>query len=161
MVGLTPTADGHGYWLVAGDGGVFAFGSARFEGSAVGTMLHAPVVGIAATPDGGGYWLVASDGGVFSYGDAPFLGCAVASGQRFSGIVAWDRSSYSLVTPDGRAVHFGGAATTHAGGRPAGVVAARRPEVRGVPRSARVTRVMPGSWARMTCVEQRRGRSGR
>jgi hypothetical protein len=33
VVGMTATADGHGYWLVAADGGVFAFGDAPFLGA--------------------------------------------------------------------------------------------------------------------------------
>jgi hypothetical protein len=36
VVGLEPTADGGGYWLVGSDGGVFTFGDARFAGSAAG-----------------------------------------------------------------------------------------------------------------------------
>ncbi len=68
VVGIAATPDGHGYWLVAGDGGVFSFGDARFYGSEGGRRLNQPVVGIAATPDGHGYWLVAADGGVFSFG---------------------------------------------------------------------------------------------
>ncbi|MGH9080006.1 MAG: hypothetical protein ACRDYE_08060, partial [Acidimicrobiales bacterium] len=65
---------GGGYWLVASDGGIFAFGDARFFGSTGNLALNRPVVGMAATPDGGGYWLVASDGGIFAFGDAPFEG---------------------------------------------------------------------------------------
>ena len=34
IVAIVPTADGHGYWLVGADGGVFAFGDAHFHGSA-------------------------------------------------------------------------------------------------------------------------------
>ncbi len=34
---IAVTPDGHGYWLVASDGGVFTFGAARFEGSAPAT----------------------------------------------------------------------------------------------------------------------------
>ena len=63
-----------GYWLVAKDGGVFAFGDAGFYQSLGGTKLNAPIVGMAAAPDGKGYWLVGADGGVFSFGDAPYLG---------------------------------------------------------------------------------------
>ncbi len=73
VVGAATDVATGGYWLVASDGGVFAFG-APFYGSAGGLTLNAPIVGMAATPNGGGYWLVASDGGVFAYGDAQFYG---------------------------------------------------------------------------------------
>src|SRR2546421_4960459 len=57
---------GQGYWLVASDGGIFAFGpSANFEGSAVSARLNRPIAGMASSPTGLGYWLVASDGGIF------------------------------------------------------------------------------------------------
>ncbi len=59
-----------GYWLVASDGGIFSFGSARFHGSTGAIRLNRPIVGMASTPSGNGYWLVASDGGIFSFGDA-------------------------------------------------------------------------------------------
>jgi hypothetical protein len=74
IVGIAATPDGLGYWEVASDGGIFAFGNAAFEGSMGGNHLNAPVVGMAATPDGKGYWEVASDGGVFAFGDAAFEG---------------------------------------------------------------------------------------
>ncbi len=63
-----------GYRMVAGDGGVFDFGTARFYGSMGGKPLNQPVVGSAATPTGGGYWEVAGDGGIFSFGNAQFHG---------------------------------------------------------------------------------------
>ena len=63
-----------GYWEVATDGGVFAFGDAHFYGSMGATPLNAQVVGITPTPDGKGYWEVAADGGVFAFGDAGFYG---------------------------------------------------------------------------------------
>ena len=68
------TPDGRGYWEVASDGGIFAFGDATFYGSMGGTPLNEPIVGMAATPDGRGYWEVASDGGIFAFGDAAFYG---------------------------------------------------------------------------------------
>ena len=74
VVGVAATPDGKGYWEVASDGGVFAFGDAGFYGSMGGKPLNAPVVGMAATPDGKGYWEVASDGGIFAFGDAGFYG---------------------------------------------------------------------------------------
>ncbi|MGH9189510.1 MAG: DUF4185 domain-containing protein, partial [Acidimicrobiales bacterium] len=78
----TPTSttpSGNGYWLVASDGGVFAFGDARFLGSTGALRLARPIVGMAPTPSGNGYWLAASDGGVFAFGDARFLGSTGAS----------------------------------------------------------------------------------
>ena len=73
---MAATPDGGGYWLVASDGGVFAFGDAAFHGSTGNIRLTKPVVGMAATPDGHGYWLVASDGGIFAFGgtDGGFFG---------------------------------------------------------------------------------------
>jgi Tol biopolymer transport system component len=68
---LTPV---RGYWLVAADGGIFAYGSAVFAGSTGALKLARPVVAMAPTPTGQGYWLVASDGGVFAFGDAKFFG---------------------------------------------------------------------------------------
>ena len=61
-----------GYWSMAGDGGVFSYGSAGFHGSTGSLKLNAPVVGGAHTPSSNGYWEAASDGGVFAYGDANF-----------------------------------------------------------------------------------------
>ena len=61
-----------GYWTVASDGGVFAFGQMGFYGSMGGKALRQPIVGMAPTPSSRGYWLVASDGGVFAFGDAGF-----------------------------------------------------------------------------------------
>ena len=71
-VARTPTA--RGGWIAAADGGVFAFGDARFYGSMGGVRLNQPIVGMAATPTGLGYWLVARDGGIFAFGDARFYG---------------------------------------------------------------------------------------
>jgi hypothetical protein len=76
---MAATPDGGGYWLVAADGGIFAYGDALFHGSAGASPLNKPIVGMAATPDGGGYWLVAADGGIFAYGAALFHGSAGAS----------------------------------------------------------------------------------
>ena len=39
---LIPTPAGDGYWLVAADGGVFAFGAARYYGSVPGLRLCRP-----------------------------------------------------------------------------------------------------------------------
>jgi hypothetical protein len=82
---MAATPTGQGYWLVASDGGIFAFGDAPFYGSMGGQPLNQPIVGmaapIAAPPTGtspppttvAGYWMVAADGGIFSF-DTPFFG---------------------------------------------------------------------------------------
>jgi len=44
---MAATPDGKGYWLVASDGGIFAFGDAGFFGSAGAITLNRPVVGMA------------------------------------------------------------------------------------------------------------------
>jgi hypothetical protein len=69
---------GQGYWMVAADGGLFAFGDAPYSGSASAGAkpLNKPIVAMAPTPTGLGYWEVASDGGIFAFGDAPFVGSA-------------------------------------------------------------------------------------
>jgi hypothetical protein len=74
---MTPTPDGAGYWLVAGDGGIFAYGDAKFYGSTGAIHLAAPITAMASMPDGNGYWFSASDGGLFNYGSAPFYGSSV------------------------------------------------------------------------------------
>ena len=73
IVGIAATPDNKGYWLVASDGGLFAFGpGASFYGSMGGKPLNKSVVGMAVDPTGG-YYEVASDGGIFSFG-TPFHG---------------------------------------------------------------------------------------
>lgn len=72
---VTPIPCGDlGYWLVATDGGVFAFGDAAFYGSTGGTSLDRPIVGAPSTSDGRGHWQTASDGDVCSYGRSNFFG---------------------------------------------------------------------------------------
>jgi hypothetical protein len=73
VVGMSYDRASGGYWLVASDGGIFAF-DAPFDGSMGGIPLNKPVVGMATTPGGSGYWLVAADGGIFSFGNAAFQG---------------------------------------------------------------------------------------
>ncbi len=53
VVGISPDEATGGYWEVATDGGIFAFG-APFFGSTGNLVLNRPVNGMAASPDGGG-----------------------------------------------------------------------------------------------------------
>ena len=103
---------GNGYWLVATDGGVFAFGDARFHGSTGAIRLNQPMVGMAATPSGQGYWLVAADGGIFAFGDAAFRGSTGAI-RLNRPVVAMAPTptgdGYWLVASDGGVFAFGDA----------------------------------------------------
>ena len=104
--------DGLGYWQVASDGGVFAYGTAGFYGSMGGMHLNQPVVGMAPSVDGRGYWLVASDGGVFAFGDAPFEGSTgnLHLNAPVVGMVPTvDGQGYWLVAADGGVFSFGDA----------------------------------------------------
>ena len=115
IVAMAPTPDGKGYWLVASDGGIFAYGDAQFYGSTGAIALNKPIVSMAPTPDGKGYWLVASDGGIFSFGDANFYGSR-GSCNSTSPSSAWPRTpdgtGYWLVAADGGVFNFGDASST-------------------------------------------------
>jgi hypothetical protein len=107
---FTYNAPPQGYWLVAGDGGVFPYGpAAAGYGSAYG-HTNSPIVGVAAAPDGHGYWMALQDGGVFpegpsaaGYGSAfgvvkePVIGIAAVPGG----------GGYYLYTGSGGVFPFG------------------------------------------------------
>jgi len=80
VVAALATQNGQGYWLVGADGGVFAFGSAKYFGSIpelIGAgkikTLNRPICDIVSADDNG-YALVAEDGGVFAFGSFPYKG---------------------------------------------------------------------------------------
>jgi hypothetical protein len=112
-VGMAATPDGHGYWLVASDGGIFSFGDAIFDGSTGASHLNQPIVGMAATPDGHGYWLVASDGGIFAFGEAGYFGSIPGEGGGVGNIVALssaaDGQGYWIAGGNGSVNSFGDA----------------------------------------------------
>jgi len=112
VVGGTPTPTGFGHWLVAGDGGIFAYGDAGYYGSAGDIALAQPIVGMAATPTGEGYWMVGQDGGIFSYGDATYHGSTgnIALNQPIVGMASTPTGNgYWLVARDGGIFTFGDA----------------------------------------------------
>jgi hypothetical protein len=101
-----------GYWMVAGDGGIFSYGTARFFGSTGALHLNQPIVGMAPTLSGNGYWLVASDGGIFSFGDARFFGStgALRLNRPIVGMAPTPSGNgYWLVASDGGLFSFGDA----------------------------------------------------
>jgi hypothetical protein len=94
VVGLVPSADGGGYFMVASDGGVFAFGDARFDGSCPGIGgCSGPAVAVMPDSSGDGYWVVTQTGHVYSFGDARYYGAPGPQGLPVTSAVR---------TPDGR-----------------------------------------------------------
>ena len=75
IVGMVPSHDGGGYFMVAADGGVFAFGDAHFAGSCPG-IGGCSGAAVAVMPDasGNGYWVVTNTGNVYGFGDAAYDG---------------------------------------------------------------------------------------
>jgi len=112
LVDIVVTSTGQGYWILAGDGGVFTFGDAAYHGSTGELGLNLPARAMAATASDGGYWFAAGDGGVFTFGDAAFHGSA--GGLRLNkpvvGILPTETGAgYWLVASDGGVFAFGDA----------------------------------------------------
>jgi hypothetical protein len=108
-VGIAPTPDDLGYWLVTRGGGtVTPLGNAADLST---PTSNAPVVGVADASTGG-YWWAAADGGVFSLGAAPFFGSmgGTALNAPVVGIASTpDHGGYWLVASDGGVFSFGDA----------------------------------------------------
>ena len=97
---------------MASDGGVFAFGDAKYYGSTGGKPLNKPVVGIAPTPDGGGYWEAASDGGIFTFGEPNYFGSMGGKHLNKPVVGVWSTSNgqgYWEAASDGGIFNFGNA----------------------------------------------------
>ncbi len=111
IVGMVPSGDGGGYFMVAADGGVFAFGDARFEGSCPG-IGGCSGAAVAVMPDANqnGYWLVTATGHVYSFGDAASRG---APGPQSSVITSAARTpsgnGYWMVDGNGQIFGYGDA----------------------------------------------------
>ncbi|MHB1986738.1 MAG: hypothetical protein ACYCSF_01950 [Acidimicrobiales bacterium] len=110
IVGIAPSRDGKGYFILAGDGSVYGFGDARYQGAPGRYQASGAPVGIATDPSTGGYWVVTSSGHVYSYG-APSYGSAPAG--RTTTVVgiaaAGSGAGYWLVSSGGGVFSFGSA----------------------------------------------------
>ncbi len=116
VIDSVATASGKGYYMVAEDGGVFAFGDAVYRGSVPevlpGTQLAGPIVAITVTETNRGYRMLAADGGMFNFGDAAYYGSIpqVLPGVPLAGpaveMVASTRG-YLIVGNDGGIFNFG------------------------------------------------------
>jgi hypothetical protein len=112
VAGIVPSADGRGYFMVGQDGGVFAFGDAKFVGSCV-SIGGCGSRAIAVMPDqtGNGYWLVTQWGRVQTFGDAINYG---SPGRRSvvmtSAAATGNGAGYWILTQRGAVYHYGDAA---------------------------------------------------
>ena len=117
IVGMVPSTDDHGYFMVAADGGVFAFGDAQFEGSCPGSGgCSGSAVSVLPDATGHGYWLVTATGYVYTFGDAPDEGQPVDynGGQPLglpvtSAVRSPDGKGYWVLLEDGLVLAFGDA----------------------------------------------------
>jgi hypothetical protein len=111
IVGVVPSVDDRGYFMVGSDGGVFAFGDSHFEGSCPGIGgCSGAAVAVAPDASGGGYWLVTATGHIYTFGDARYLG---APGPQSSAITSMvrtpDGGGYWTLDGDGQVSSYGDA----------------------------------------------------
>jgi hypothetical protein len=126
IVGMVPSGDGAGYFMVASDGGVFAFGDAKFEGSCPG-IGGCSGAAVAVMPDasGNGYWLVTTTGHVYAFGDAVNYGAPGPQAVPVTAAVRTkDSGGYWLLFANGVVAPYGDAADL---GGPAGAVGGLNP----------------------------------
>ncbi len=126
VVAMVPSADGGGYFMVASDGGVFAFGDARFQGSCPGIGGCAGA-GVAVMPDasGNGYWLVTTTGHVYTFGDAAYHGAPGPGGTVTSAVRTPDGNGYWILMSNGSVTAYGDASSF--GQLPGGAAPASNP----------------------------------
>lgn len=111
---LTASPDGSGYWILRGDGSVFGYGAASYEGSAHG-LTSDVARALVPTSTGKGYWILASDGTVFGFGDAAarYYGSPrdIGATADLTGLAATRRGDgYWALKSDGSIFGFGAAA---------------------------------------------------
>ena len=161
IVGMVPSNDDNGYFMVASDGGVFAFGDAHFAGSCPGIGgCSGSAVAVMPDASGNGYWLVTATGNIYTFGDAPYFGApghgtvtsAVATpdglgllgpARQRSGLPLRRRRQLTAHRPRVDFVGFDAATVRlqHVGRRAA--TGSRRPSA---PSSTSVTRPTTGAW---------------
>ncbi len=123
IVGMVPSFDGGGYFMVASDGGVFAFGDAAFEGSCPGIGgCGGAAVAVAPDSSGRGYWLITASGNIYTFGNASYFG---APGPQSSPVTSMVRTTdglgYWVLLANGSVYAYGDAVDR---GSPLGSVAA-------------------------------------
>ena len=124
IVGMVPSSSGTGYFMVASDGGVFAF-NATFSGScpSLSGGCSGAAVGVAPDGTGMGYWLVTATGHVYAFGDARPFGSPGQQSSHITSIVRtpdgegyWILDANGTVFPYGDATDYGSLPGGAAGG---------------------------------------------
>jgi len=121
--GMVPSSDGGGYFMVASDGGVFAFGDAKFAGSCPGIGgCNGTAVAVLPDATGNGYWVVTKNGLVYTFGDAGYFGAPGPQSSPITSAVADPNGQgYLILDADGQVFAYGSAAGLGGlGGLPAG-----------------------------------------
>ena len=109
LTGAGAAATATGYWTVASDGTVTAFGDAEHLGDRAGSPVA--IVDMATTDTGLGYVLLGVDGSLESFGDATDLGdvdgILSAGEQAIAVALTASSDGYWIFTDLGRVVAFG------------------------------------------------------
>ena len=126
IVGIVPSANGQGYYMVASDGGVFAFNS-TFAGSCPGIGGCAgAAVAVAPDASGKGYWLVTATGQIYAFGNAQYFGAPGPQNSPITSMVRTpDGGGYYILDAVGQVFAYGDA--TYLGGLPAGAASGLDP----------------------------------
>ena len=109
--GFAVASNETGYYLLDGEGHVYAFGTAPYGGSASGYAGNP--VGIVTNPAGAGYWVVTSYGTIQSFGGAahfssvPGVSGVVSAAATADGKGLWLLSSNGAIHTVGTAVSYG------------------------------------------------------
>ena len=131
IVGMVPSSDGNGYFMVGADGGVFTFGDAKFEGScpAIGGCAGGAAVAVMPDATGNGYWVVTAGGDVQPFGDAAaYGGPGPVGGPVVAAVRTPDGGGYYVLFGGGEvfaygdAVYRGGAYGEVGGSNPASTI---------------------------------------
>ena len=108
---MAATPDGHGYWLVASDGGIFTYGDAvllRLTGRPAPQQARRRHGRRRQPGSATGWWPPTA--GIFSYGDAVFhgsSGCIVLNKPIVGMMSTFDGNGYWLVASDGGIFSYG------------------------------------------------------
>jgi hypothetical protein len=110
IVGIVPSANGQGYYMVAADGGVFAFNSV-FAGSCPGIGGCAgAAVAVAPDASGKGYWLATNSGQIYAFGNAKYFGAPGTQSSKITSMVRTpDGGGYYIVDGLGQVFAYGDA----------------------------------------------------